>query len=442
MDSFPSSTSDDDNDNDDNGDETTALHAAEAPPPPPPPSSSSFSLRCSLLTIVALAAAVSLFALVRQGKPLLVLQGETAATSSEKQKQQQQKQPPPDAHETAEAAAVNATADHTFAASLDYVRGFQPAFDVSVAVGGLLPVLPQGKSLLFLHIPKSGGTSVENVAAKSGIAWGACRFQKNVALVDGLCPRPSQYPANGMTEESDWGVGILWPRPPKLQMMEYWHTPAQYYPLSPYFDPYKNADLFVVVRNPYTRALSEYSWSKCSKYLMQRQPCNFTETPEVFDATSMNNFLQNRVGAVAIRDAGDVNAVITLEMRGHFAPQYSFVVSQPNMVRMADHVVSFERFQEEFRRLMEAYSLGDVIRLDHKYNSVPVCNTTDPSANGNNKGNNSSTQQQQQEPVRKKKLDVQDLDNKTIRVLNEVYVNDFDALGYAKNRRIRRRRIR
>lgn len=93
--------------------------------------------------------------------------------------------------------------------------------------------------LNFLHIPKTGGTSILRVSANNGYKWGDCLFPSSWG--EKMCPN--------YNHTKDW--------PAHPYKTPWWHTPIQY--LSPDGpNPYDGYDLFAVVRNPYERAVSEY----------------------------------------------------------------------------------------------------------------------------------------------------------------------------------------
>ena len=91
--------------------------------------------------------------------------------------------------------------------------------------------------LAFVHITKTGGTAIEKLAARHGVAWGACAWITNSAPFDTVC--------SGIKEKyNHWrhDRGELTP----------WHNPN----VVP--QQYTCPKLFAVVRNPYTRLVSEF----------------------------------------------------------------------------------------------------------------------------------------------------------------------------------------
>lgn len=96
----------------------------------------------------------------------------------------------------------------------------------------------------FVHITKTGGTSIEEWGQKNNILWG---FKKH------------------------------WHFNRKLKTFDFnqkWHAPPQYF----IDNPYQNKKTFTCVRNPYTRMISEYycPWSG-SKKLENNDKVEFNE---------------------------------------------------------------------------------------------------------------------------------------------------------------------
>ena len=153
------------------------------------------------------------------------------------------------------------------------------------------------KPLRFIHISKTGGQSIA-IAAKNqaGMLW-------------------------GMNDEA-YGKGILCHR-----LLSVVNSPSLKN------DTDKNTyDWFMVVRNPYNRAVSEYNWSNVE-----------------FD---INIYLQ--------RFLSDVEEGYIDEGQ-HISPQYKYLEKQYNI-----HVLRFENLNKEFHELMNKYGLS--ITLKKKVN--------------------------------------------------------------------------
>lgn len=159
------------------------------------------------------------------------------------------------------------------------------------------------KKLKFIHITKTAGTSIELIGKKHGLTWG--QFDKEYRPADPLSRCISQHVY------------------PQWCSQEY----------------LKSHDFFTIVRNPYTRILSECLYNNCS-------------TPEELNI-HLKKYLQ----------------YTTME-GGHFSEQYKYVVDKNT------HILRFENLKEDFDNLMKMY--GYAITLDihanksHNRNNLSV----------------------------------------------------------------------
>jgi Sulfotransferase family len=256
------------------------------------------------------------------------------------------------------------------------------------------------KPLGFLHIPKTGGSSIEHAAADAGVVWGMCLFSDTQVCKHHHHQQHPKEPTNQTTIplfDPAWKNSREQETNPFYSSMgtltvPLWHLPIQHlpsYPSNAYYDanltdPYRNQDVFVVVRNPYKRALSEYY------YACQFGGCfsNDTASTKGDTAQTMNKILQQ----ILIRNhrfiwsggsrrsrtkSNDETTQSTLpaphkryfQRAGHWIPQYDYVYSMMMMMMMngndtiiqhAQHVIHFEHLQEEFASLMAAYNLSHV----------------------------------------------------------------------------------
>jgi len=221
----------------------------------------------------------------------------------------------------------------------------------------------QGKMPIpeFIHITKTGGTAVEMAGAKYGISWSSCHTTRKVIRNKLRCPE----------SEDLWDLKIPYGTPKQHTLTKYLITSVL-----------KGKKTFTVVRNPYTRMVSEYycPWSGY-KGKGKNNPVQMN--------TWLRKQMENQKGQY--KDLG-----------GHFTPQYMYVYDDDKQI--VDTVLHFEHLKTEFENFMRQEGLP--VRLLPK----PV-NVATSSA-----------------------LTVDDLDEKTIAMIHEVYAKDFELLGYTINK--------
>lgn len=229
------------------------------------------------------------------------------------------------------------------------------------------------KRLEFVHIPKTGGTAIETAAMKQKLKWGIKHFR-----------------------------GQKW-----IQSTPPWHlTPDHFFNNvtelnSTSKNPYLNATLFAVVRNPYTRIISEYYFRQLA--VLQR---NLTQ---VEDSTLFNNYVRNQLGkmkqakrARMVGNSFERGDNAYYQQNGHFIPQYDYIYSDTQQ-RMVDYVIHYEMLATEFQSLMKMYNIKNMTLSQERGRSS--------------------------EQV-KKSLSVANLTVDNIRLIDSVYARDFVTFGY------------
>lgn len=193
------------------------------------------------------------------------------------------------------------------------------------------------KELKFIHITKTGGTCVEEAGHKYGITWG--KFH---------------------TEYGRWHTFFCM-KPNKIKKKYNW---------------------FTIVRNPYTRILSEYY---CQYGGIGNK--NITHTKE-----TMNSFLIDKI----------LNRHITAPVGGHYSEQFKYI---ENVGNIKIHIIKFESFVDDLHDLLKTYDLPP-IEFEKTNNRESL-----------NKNVN---------------FTVEDFSNDLITLINDVYDRDFELFGYNK----------
>lgn len=189
------------------------------------------------------------------------------------------------------------------------------------------------RTLSFVHIPKTGGSTLEN--ANTQHPWGKCLF------IGAKPPRGIKLNA------CPWQT-----HPQPLQMMYFgipdWHVPVHFFPFLK-ADPYRHAELFAVVRMPpMERAISQYFWfcvevQRAGDRALARRYCRRRHRE-----ASVRRYFADRLRPTSLR--------AYLADHGHWVPQYDYVVG-PLGVRYVDHVLELPRMPEQYPRLGAAYGL-------------------------------------------------------------------------------------
>jgi hypothetical protein len=180
------------------------------------------------------------------------------------------------------------------------------------------------RSLKFIHVTKTAGTSIEDAAKAKNIYWGR--------------------------HHSEYG---------------WWHDTLKPAIAHKY-------DWFMVVRNPYTRILSEYHcrWGGSAAAGRTKE--------------KMNRFLIAKINRARQNRTGD-----------HYTEQYRYLYPGATI-----HVLKFERLREEFDALMTMYGITGLV-LPHE---------------------NATT----------KRFQVSDFSRELVDLINTVYDKDFESFGYDK----------
>ncbi len=230
------------------------------------------------------------------------------------------------------------------------------------------------KELKYIHITKGAGTTLENIALDKKIYWG--RFHTEYGWWHEIFPNKS----SALKNKYDW---------------------------------------FTVVRNPYTRLISEYycQWEGCFgwnsdfpvKNKIPKKNGKYVERKEDF-----NNFIEFK-----ILNRNKPNTHHNNSVGGHFTEQYLYMDSNVEI-----NVLKYENLEEDFDNLMKKYNIElniNNLYYNSKYALSPISGLTKPLSKDvlNNQ-------------LKSKKFSVEDLSPKVINLINTVYSKDFTYFNYTK----------
>jgi hypothetical protein len=250
--------------------------------------------------------------------------------------------------------------------------------------------------LEFVHIPRTGGKTIEALGSRYNISWGCCHWM-NYSRLDLRCPRRKHSKPN----HPHWNTS-------------YWHVPIRYHstglsasdPTEETWKWYESKSLFAVVRDPFHRAVSQWNFA-C------KLPSMNVEADQCGNATLMNQKLLEIARLTEKAGPGTVSRATKPSKEyfladGRFIPQVDYVTNiPPNKLGAARHN------PEQVYIIRQESFLGDLSCLLQRFGlkwRLPA-SKRDKEAG---------------------RLTVSNLTRKTRDVLAHVYAEDFDVFGYAK----------
>ena len=271
-----------------------------------------------------------------------------------------------------------------------------------------------GKTLAFWHIPKTGGTYVENVLSGAGIKVGRDLFE---AAGDRKTVRPAMPKAF-----SPWHM-------PLPEMLEYIETSAMKWAEPPvegntlrWWLDLDNVDFFCVVRDPYWKLISEYKW--------RTSIATADDHGHKLDCSvgSLNRFLAKWVPSGKHFDH-------------HMTPQVRFIYDS-NGDQVCRHILRQENLNAQLHALLLEYNLIDAAAAVPSHAAeAQTAGNRDQAAKGallgadahqRGGGRGLANAQARENDMKSGDcgFDPSMLAEETKRLIRERYREDFEAFGY------------
>lgn len=248
-------------------------------------------------------------------------------------------------------------------------------YDLMSGSSPMCPEMPEKKNLVFIHIPKNAGSTIEDIAHKANLSWG--RF--------------GQYD-KCKYKDFNFGACPHWHRAPRDVQSDIMNN-------------YKEQDSFCVVRHPLGRAVSQYKWMvketvrHGSAFVLGRICMDIIEKHQC-DAKGLNACLDRLLEPYYTEAENN----FTFSSGCHMRPQTDYLYGKGGGAT-CKHVLRFENLAPSFNELMKKFKLPMRLKADQGSNIVDDdC-----------------------------QLSVSDLNSTTLGSLKEVYSEDFTRLGYASN---------
>jgi len=234
------------------------------------------------------------------------------------------------------------------------------------------------QALEFVHITRTGGRAIEQTGCENGMKWGSMQYL------------PASEKDNCNYEHAKGAKK-------KNQKIAPWHTPPRM--LSNHVEneknPFHGAKLFTVVRNPYTRLLSEYHDEDVGYKGEDKND------PEVLNEWVLGRLHNADTMHHALTNTADNSDDHELHHESHYITQIEYVY-QSNGTKAIDHVIHYENMKDEFDNLMGRYGFNFTLAVKEIH---------DGEVNG-------------------EILTYKALDDDTIAEINHMAGPDFTAFGY------------
>lgn len=211
------------------------------------------------------------------------------------------------------------------------------------------------KPLMFMHIPKTGGTSIEISGFQHSILWGWKLFNSGMfASMFGV----EMHSMCDVEFHRKRCCGAPWHVPLRYWVEYFDAMPLAQHAIERFFD-LDQVDYFCVVRNPFNRMISEYKYLLHRSMKMRFKPQRLfkehsVDIDNMCTERSLNHWVQ-----IALGDYKELQCEEPDMMETHFYPQYESVYDS-QCRQICANVVRFEHFEEDLKAVLQRYNLHAV----------------------------------------------------------------------------------
>eukprot|EP00035_Acanthoeca_spectabilis_P038980 m.57940 g.57940 ORF g.57940 m.57940 type:complete len:765 (+) comp9381_c0_seq2:178-2472(+) len=257
----------------------------------------------------------------------------------------------------------------------------------------------------FVHVPKTAGTTIEGLARKRlGVIWGHDYDMKRWDQLKAASEEKSSYPK---VDSVNTSIRVCSGTCPCHQGCCWWHVPPKFLlDWRPYYTaPYR----FCLVRNPFKRMLSQYSWLGSA---------HCPSTPDELkkrDVWLQKHLRQFQAGEHWVGDC-------------HFIPQHWYIASNvdmPWMKTLLDRPTASDTALRTIRNHpppseAESWQCNVVLRFENMTTDLETFKSW----------TNVDVVPNYHKPSTEKCSNA--LAPETVRLIRDVYADDFDRYGYSR----------
>ena len=228
------------------------------------------------------------------------------------------------------------------------------------------------EKLYFIHIPKTAGTSIEDIIYNYGGCIGNCYFKKN------------NINKNSVSKS-------------KYKIISQWHIPLRYIHEDKVKHILENKIIFAIIRNPYERIISDFKFW-ISFYYQHKSNTKYSHIIKEIINIYNNNFTIDPINLNLFINNILTNKKYKILLDGHFIPMYKYIYIKKK--KITNDILRFDNLNDDFNKLINKYNLKIPIDI---LKSVKKNRTSE-------------------------KLSINDIDLNSKKLIDKIYRKDFKLL--------------